>query len=116
MEPDPRLHGDVDPVEADAHPPHRDVARHLDRDPGVAAADLVGRARQDLDLEVTAVVTVLAAPAGAGMVVKMATLAPDGSVWDEDGKVDHNITKVVSGVATTALDPTKGAQEIHQPQ
>ncbi len=37
--------------------------------------------------------------------------APDGSVWGEDGKVDHNITKVVSGVATTALQPTKGAQE-----
>jgi len=37
--------------------------------------------------------------------------APDGSVWGEDGKVDHNITKVVSGVATTALRPTKGAQE-----
>jgi len=37
--------------------------------------------------------------------------APDGSVWGEGGKVDHNITKVVSGVATTALLPTKGARE-----
>lgn len=37
--------------------------------------------------------------------------APDDSVWGEDGRVDHNITKVVSGVATTALQPTKGAQE-----
>jgi ethanolamine ammonia-lyase large subunit len=37
--------------------------------------------------------------------------APDGSVWGECGKVDHNITKVVSGVATTALLPIKGAHE-----
>ncbi len=37
------------------------------------------------------------------------TTAPDGSVWGEAGKVDHNITKVVSGVATTALMPVKGA-------
>jgi ethanolamine ammonia-lyase large subunit len=35
--------------------------------------------------------------------------APQGSVWAEIGKVDHNITKVVSGVATTALAPTEGA-------
>jgi ethanolamine ammonia-lyase large subunit len=37
--------------------------------------------------------------------------APKGSVWGEARKVDHNITKVVSGVATTALLPTKGADE-----
>lgn len=37
--------------------------------------------------------------------------APDGSVWAEGGKVDHNITKVVSGVANTALLPIKGAHE-----
>jgi ethanolamine ammonia-lyase large subunit len=35
--------------------------------------------------------------------------APQGSVWAEAGKVDHNITKVVSGVATTALAPPDGA-------
>ena len=33
-------------------------------------------------LFVAALFLLLAAPAGAGMVVKMATLAPDGSVWD----------------------------------
>jgi ethanolamine ammonia-lyase large subunit len=37
--------------------------------------------------------------------------APDGSTWGQPGQVDHNITKVVSGVATTALIPTKGAEE-----
>ncbi len=35
--------------------------------------------------------------------------APTGSAWGQEGKVDHNITKVVSGVATTALAPTDGA-------
>ena len=37
--------------------------------------------------------------------------APHGSVWAEKSKVDHNITKVVSGVATTALMPTTGARK-----
>ncbi len=37
--------------------------------------------------------------------------APTGEIWGREGKVDHNITKVVSGVATTALSPTQGAQE-----
>ncbi|MFP6694781.1 MAG: ethanolamine ammonia-lyase subunit EutB [Pirellulales bacterium] len=37
--------------------------------------------------------------------------APKGSVWGNAGKVDHNITKVVSGVATTALAPPIGADE-----
>ncbi|MFV1964588.1 MAG: ethanolamine ammonia-lyase subunit EutB [Pirellulaceae bacterium] len=37
--------------------------------------------------------------------------APKGSVWGEAGTVDHDITKVVSGVATTALMPVKGADE-----
>lgn len=37
--------------------------------------------------------------------------APDGSVWGREGQVDHNITKVVSGVATTALAPTRAANE-----
>jgi ethanolamine ammonia-lyase large subunit len=37
--------------------------------------------------------------------------APLGAVWGEWGKVDHNITKVVSGVATTALAPAQGAAD-----
>ncbi len=37
--------------------------------------------------------------------------APDGGVWGETDRVDHNITKVVSGIATTALDPVRGAAE-----
>ena len=37
--------------------------------------------------------------------------APDGETWSTAGKVDHNITKVVSGVAATALAPVQGAEE-----
>lgn len=37
--------------------------------------------------------------------------APDGSVWGEAGEVDHNITKVVSGIAITALAPIAAAAE-----
>ena len=38
--------------------------------------------------------------------------APNGNVWDEPGTVDHNITKVVSGIAITALKPDDGAKEV----
>ncbi len=38
--------------------------------------------------------------------------APAGDIWGTDGGVDHNITKVVSGVATTALNPKTGAEEV----
>jgi ethanolamine ammonia-lyase large subunit len=38
--------------------------------------------------------------------------APRGDVWSEVGKVDHNITKVVSGIAVTALKPQAGADEV----
>ena len=38
--------------------------------------------------------------------------APEGQVWGREGEVDHNITKVVSGVATTALNPVAGADEV----
>ncbi len=38
--------------------------------------------------------------------------APVGSVWASRGTVDHNITRVVSGIATTALAPTLGADEV----
>ena len=34
-----------------------------------------------------------------------------GKTWGQPGQVDHNITKVVSGVATTALSPVKAALE-----
>ena len=37
--------------------------------------------------------------------------APGGAVWGKTDKVDHNITKVVSGVATTALAPIAAARE-----
>jgi ethanolamine ammonia-lyase large subunit len=37
--------------------------------------------------------------------------APLGSLWGQQGGVDHNITKVVSGIATTALPPATGVQE-----
>ena len=37
--------------------------------------------------------------------------APTGDIWSQAGNVDHNITKVVSGVATTALAPTAGASQ-----
>jgi ethanolamine ammonia-lyase large subunit len=38
------------------------------------------------------------------------TTAP-GAAWGEKDKVDHNITKVVSGIATTALDPRTAADQ-----
>ena len=37
--------------------------------------------------------------------------APKADVWGTAGKVDHNITKVVSGVANTALAPKLGAEQ-----
>jgi ethanolamine ammonia-lyase large subunit len=37
--------------------------------------------------------------------------APAVSMWSEAGKVDHNITKVVSGIADTALKPSDAALE-----
>jgi ethanolamine ammonia-lyase large subunit len=38
--------------------------------------------------------------------------APRGDVWKTAGAVDHNITKVVSGIAITALPPKAGADEV----
>jgi ethanolamine ammonia-lyase large subunit len=35
----------------------------------------------------------------------------DGDIWSRAGTVDHNITKVVSGIATTALKPADAAEE-----
>ena len=37
----------------------------------------------------------------------------DGHVWGRPGTVDHNITKVVSGIALTALSPTRGRTKRH---
>ncbi|GEL72584.1 ethanolamine ammonia-lyase subunit EutB [Myxococcus virescens] len=37
--------------------------------------------------------------------------APPGAVWSQPGKVDHNITRVVSGVALTAYAPSLAAPE-----
>lgn len=37
--------------------------------------------------------------------------APKGEVWSEPGQVDHNITKVVSGIASTALLPADAAEQ-----
>lgn len=36
----------------------------------------------------------------------------DGDLWSIKSKVDHNITKVVSGIAQTALTPDLGAQSV----
>jgi len=36
--------------------------------------------------------------------------AADASQWSVPSTVDHNITKVVSGIATTALHPSQGAE------
>lgn len=38
--------------------------------------------------------------------------APLGEVWGAPGRVDHNITKVVSGIARTALVPDLAAPEV----
>ncbi|QDU58766.1 ethanolamine ammonia-lyase subunit EutB [Aeoliella mucimassa] len=38
--------------------------------------------------------------------------AAAGSVWGEPNAVDHNITKVVSGIAKTALEPKKAANDV----
>jgi ethanolamine ammonia-lyase large subunit len=38
--------------------------------------------------------------------------APTGDVWGKQGTVDHNIAKVVSGIATTALLPAAAAEEV----
>ena len=35
----------------------------------------------------------------------------DGKTWSDPGNVDHNITKVISGIATTALAPRLGAKQ-----
>lgn len=40
--------------------------------------------------------------------------APTGDVWGQAGQVDHNITKVVSGIAVTALAPELAATESAQ--
>ncbi|MDF1745886.1 MAG: ethanolamine ammonia-lyase light chain EutC, partial [Gimesia sp.] len=37
--------------------------------------------------------------------------SPPGSVWGQLDQVDHNITKVVSGIAVTALKPDKAADD-----
>ncbi|MFT5325987.1 MAG: ethanolamine ammonia-lyase large subunit [Planctomycetaceae bacterium] len=38
--------------------------------------------------------------------------APNGDVWETAGEVDHNITKVVAGIAISALQPKVGADEV----
>ena len=35
-----------------------------------------------------------------------------GQTWGQPGKVDHDITKVVSGIALTALHPIRAAEEV----
>ncbi len=37
-----------------------------------------------------------------------------GATWQKPGEVDHNITRVVSGIATTALTPQLGAREVRR--
>lgn len=36
----------------------------------------------------------------------------DGAIWNSVNQIDHNITKVVSGIGVTALPPAKAAREI----
>lgn len=38
--------------------------------------------------------------------------APDGALWGTHGKVDHNVTRVVAGIANTALRPAPAAKEV----
>lgn len=38
----------------------------------------------------------------------------DGTTWQQAGQVDHNITRVVSGIATTALTPQLAAREVQR--
>jgi ethanolamine ammonia-lyase large subunit len=38
--------------------------------------------------------------------------APTGALWGKQGSVDHNITKVVSGISATALLPVAGAEDV----
>lgn len=37
--------------------------------------------------------------------------SPNGSLWGKTGQVDHNITRVVSGIAATALKPEIAARD-----
>jgi ethanolamine ammonia-lyase large subunit len=37
--------------------------------------------------------------------------APSVAIWAREGATDHNITRVVSGIADTALTPGKAATE-----
>jgi ethanolamine ammonia-lyase large subunit len=36
----------------------------------------------------------------------------DGAIWNKPDEVDHNITRVVSGIGATALSPQKAINEI----
>lgn len=38
--------------------------------------------------------------------------APPAKTWNTKGKVDHDITKVISGISDTALNPAKAAKEV----
>lgn len=38
--------------------------------------------------------------------------SPEGSVWGTPGKVDHNLTRVVAGIANTALPPATAAHDV----
>ncbi|MEO0338567.1 MAG: ethanolamine ammonia-lyase light chain EutC [Bacteroidota bacterium] len=37
--------------------------------------------------------------------------ATSGNTWAQKGKVDHDITRVISGISDTALQPDRAAQE-----
>lgn len=37
---------------------------------------------------------------------------PDGQVWSNSGQVDHDQTRVVAGIAKTALSPARGADDV----
>ncbi len=37
--------------------------------------------------------------------------APDGAIWGTPGRVDHDLTRVIAGIAATALAPRQGADD-----
>ncbi len=103
----------------------RELRRNLDEDFDAAPETLVvtsGRVRAGYRIGETlfaslkgrrAIVHVIGERPGTGHHTFSAYLtAVPGESWTERGRVDHNVTKVVAGIANTALDPTKAAGQV----
>ena len=73
---------------------------------GVASCIGLGAAGQDGPLATT----VQSLPPGLDHEDIIAYVHRMAGGWDVESKVDHNITRVVSGIAHTALEPSLGAQ------